>query len=441
VLAIRPALRPLVIPTTRFSVGVCHRRAGKTVAAVQRSLLKALSCQLPNARTAYVAPTYGQAKRAAWDYLKLISRPVASDQHETELRVTLVNGARVQLFGADNADTLRGMYFDDIVLDEYADMAPSVWPLVIRPALSDRRGSALFIGTPKGRNSFYEIWEQAGSAPHWSRTKLKASESGLIDLDELEAARLELTSEQFEQEFECSFDAAVLGAYYGKEIAEAERAGRIATVEVDPAIPVHTAWDLGIGDSTAIWFFQIAPNGVRIVDYYENHSQGLPHYVSVLSSRGYRYGDDFVPHDAKARELGSGRTRAEILMSLGRKPRLVPMHTVEDGINAGRVSFGSFWFDAGRCKDGIEALRQYRADFDEKKRVFTDRPRHDWTSHAADAFRYMAMAWRTLQPERPVQKPTHQVFEGQPDGTIRTNMSVRDIIEAKKRERAKRLYG
>ena len=129
---------------------MCHRRAGKTVAAVQRSLLKALSCPLPNARTAYVAPTYGQAKRAAWDYLKLISRPIAVEQHETELRVTLLNNARVQLFGADNADSLRGMYFDDVVLDEYADMHPGVWPLVIRPALADRKGSALFIGTPKG---------------------------------------------------------------------------------------------------------------------------------------------------------------------------------------------------------------------------------------------------------------------------------------------------
>lgn len=433
-LAIRPQLRPLVTPTTRFSVGVCHRRAGKTVAAVQRSLLKALSCKLPDARTAYVAPTYGQAKRAAWDYLKLISRPIATDQHETELRVTLINGARVQLFGADNSETLRGMYYDDVVLDEYADMPPSVWPLVIRPALSDRRGSALFIGTPKGRNAFWEIWEQAGTARDWSRTMLKASESGLIDADEVEAARREMTSEQFEQEFECSFDAAILGAYYGKEIAEAERAGRLATVGVDANLPVHTAWDLGIGDSTAIWFFQIAPDGVRVVDFYENHSQGLPHYASVLAARGYRYGDDWVPHDAQARELGSGRTRAEILLSLGRKPRLVPQHTVEDGINAGRVSFQHFWFDSAKCAQGIEALRQYRADYDEKKRVFTNKPRHDWTSHAADAFRYMAIAWKTLRPAPPPPKPSELIFEVK-DGRVVGNMSVREWIDAKKRKK------
>ena len=141
-----------------------------------------------------------------------------------------------------------------------------------------------------------------------------------------------------------------------------------------------------------------------------------------------------MPHDAQARELGTGRTRAEVLMSLGRKPKLVRQHTVEDGINAGRVSFASMHFDAHRCKDGLEALRQYRADYDEKKRVFTNKPRHDWTSHAADGYRYMAMAWKMLRPEPPKAKPTEVKFEVI-DGVLKTNMSVREIIEARRKRK------
>jgi hypothetical protein len=181
-----------------------------------------------------------------------------------------------------------------------------------------------------------------------------------------------MTPEQFEQEFECNFDAAVVGAYYGKEVVDAERAGRVAKVEIDAALPVQTAWDLGIGDSTAIWAFQITHGGIRVVDYYENHSQPLAHYVGVLESKGYK-GRCWVPHDAKARELGTGRTRVETLLSLGRDVALVPNHTVMDGINAARVSFKRFHFDELNCRQGLEALRQYRSEFDEKAKVFKDR--------------------------------------------------------------------
>jgi len=426
---------PFHMRTQRWACLVAHRRAGKTVACIMDLIDHALRCKKPNPRFAYVAPYYAQAKDVAWSYLKQYTAPLPGCEHnETELRVDLPTGARLRLYGADNFDRLRGIYLDGIILDEYADMDPRAWSEVIRPALSDRKGWAVFIGTPKGRNAFWGIWELAQRDPAWFSQRLRASETKIVDESELSDARATMTPEQYEQEFECSFDAAILGAYYGKEIAEAERAGRIAVCELDPALPVHTAWDLGIGDSTAIWFFQIAPNGVRVVDFYENHSQGLPHYVSVLASKGYRYGDDFVPHDAKARELGSGRTRAEILLSLGRKPRLVPMHTVEDGINAGRVSFSSFWFDSVKCAAGIEALRQYRADYDEKKRVFTNKPRHDWTSHAADAFRYMAMAWRELKPPPAPPKPTELQFEVK-DGRLVGNMNVREWIEARKRKR------
>jgi hypothetical protein len=406
-LQVRAPLRSLVQPSTRFAVAVCHRRAGKTVAAVQRLVLSALACPLPQARCAYIAPTYGQANRVAWDYLKTIAGPVlAATPNETELRVDLVNGARISCYGADNGDALRGIYLDDVVLDEAADMAPSFWPSVIRPALSDRRGKALFIGTPKGRNGFWSLYEAARLDPTWTALMLRASDTNFVAAEELEAARRDLTPEAFEQEFQCSFDAAILGSYYGKDIAAAEREGRIGDVPYDPVLPVHTAWDLGVSDATSIWFFQVLRGAIHVIDHYEAHGHGLPHYAAELASRGYNYGIDYLPHDAAARELGTGRSIQETLrLLLKRHPRILPAQSVMDGINAGRVTMASAWFDADKCREGLEALRQYRTDYDEKAKAFRDRPKHDWTSHSADAWRYLAMAWRTLAPEKPKPKP------------------------------------
>lgn len=390
--------------TQRWACIVAHRRAGKTVACINELIKKALTCEKRDPRFAYLAPYYTQAKDVAWTYLKRFSAPIPGHEvNESELRIDYPNGGRVRLYGADNYDRLRGLYLDGVVLDEPADMDPRAWPEVIRPALSDRQGWATFIGTPKGRNAFWEIWEASRTDQGWFSSMLRASETGLVPEAELEDLRKALTPEQYEQELECSFEAAILGAYYGKEIAEAERAGRITEVPYDPEMPVHTAWDLGMGDSTAIWFFQIAPDGVRFLDHYENHNQPLAHYAGVLKAKGYKYGDDWVPHDAKVRELGTGRTRIETLKELGMSPRLVPDHKLMDGINATRVNFNRFWFDAVKCKYGLEALRQYRSEFDEKLKAFKDTPRHDWTSHTADAMRYAAMAWRHVTPE-PLKK-------------------------------------
>lgn len=380
---------------------MCHRRAGKTVACIADLVDAALRCKRKNGRYAYLAPYYTQAKDVAWVYLKDMVAPIpGATVNESELRVDLPNGARVRLYGADNADRLRGLFLDGIVMDEYADMRPSVWGQVIRPALSDRQGWAVFIGTPKGHNEFHDKWLEAVSDPaEWYAMMLRASDSGLLPDEELADARKRMTPEQYEQEYQCSFEAAILGAYFGKEIAQLERDGHICELPYEKALPVHTAWDLGIGDSTAIWFFQVVGSEIRVIDHYEAHGHGLPHYASVLASKPYQYGDDYVPHDAKVRELGTGRTRIETLQQLGRKPKLVPSHKIMDGINAARLSMPIVWFDRTRCADGIEALRQYRADFDEKTRAFKDNPRHDWTSHSADAFRYLAMAWREMAPQ------------------------------------------
>jgi phage terminase large subunit len=386
--------------TQRFAIGVAHRRCGKTVACINDMIRNAVVSDKPHYRAAYLAPYLKQAKDVAWEYLKRYSQPIwAKPPNESELYVELIGGKRIKIYGADNPDALRGGYLDDATLDEYADMYPGIFGSIIRPMLADRQGTATFIGTPKGRNAFFDLFERAKTDPDWFPFFLPASETGILPQSELTAAAKEMTPEQYEQEFECSFEAAIIGAYYGRDMAESERAGRITDVPYDPALPVYTTWDLGIGDSTAIWFWQALGAEIRVIDFYEASGESIEHYAKVLQAKPYKYETDWVPHDARVRELGTGRTRIETMLTLKLKPKLVPNHKVLDGINAGRVLFPRIWFDREKCKAGLECLRQYRADYDDKARVFRDGPKHDWTSHAADAFRYLAMAYREIKPE------------------------------------------
>lgn len=389
----------------RFAVGVAHRRAGKTVACISDLIKGAVTCELERPRFAYLAPLRTQAKDVAWNYLKHYGTAVpGSEAFEYELRVDFPNGGRVRLYGADNPDALRGLYLDGVVLDEYAQMRPGLWSEVIRPALSDRKGWAVFIGTPMGRNAFYELmygspdgsWAGAVNDPEWFTFTLKASETGLVDTPELESARKSMTEDQYAQEYECSFDAAVIGAYYGVTMRQLEEQGHIGKLPYEPRLQVTTAWDLGIGDSTAIWFIQQNANELRVIDYYESSGVGLDHYAKVLAEKPYAYREHLLPHDAEVKELGTGRSRVETLRSLGVVPRVLPAQSVEDGINAVRTLLPTCWFDEEKCARGIEALRQYRREYDDKLKAFKQRPLHDWTSHAADAFRYLAMGLRPV---------------------------------------------
>ena len=372
-----------------------HRRAGKTVACIHDLQRQALRCPRVRPRFAYLSPFLRQSKAVAWDYLRAAmsaARVAGATAHESELRVDYPGGAQVRLYGADNPDAMRGVYFDGIVLDEYADMDPRVWSEIIRPALADRRGWAVFIGTPRGRNAFFELWRRSQTEEGWFSMMLKASQSGLIPDSELELARRDLTEEQYAQEFECSFDAAVVGAYYGKLMARAEAERRVAGVPYDPSALVWTSWDLGIRDATAIWFAQVIGREIRIIDYYEASGVDLGHYVREINARPYAYAGHIVPHDAQAKELGTGKSRLEVMESLGLRPiTLAALHRVEDGINAVRMFIPKCWFDAKKCARGIDALKLYRAEYDDKLQALRPQPVHDWTSHAADSFRYLAL--------------------------------------------------
>ena len=377
----------------RFACIVAHRRAGKTVSAINDLIRSALTNPRKNVRVAYIAPYYRQAKAVAWDYVKEFTAPIPGCvTNESELRVDFPNGARLRLFGADNFDAMRGLYFDDVVLDEPADFPSSAWPTVIRPALADREGRATFIGTPKGKNEFWEIYTRATKEPNWFSAILKSSDTGILPERELVEARAAMGDDRYQQEFECSFEAALVGAYYGKEMAEAMKAGRVTRVPYSPAHTVVTAWDLGMADSTAIWFAQYVGVEWRVIDYYEASGVGLDHYAKMLDAKPYLYDRHVLPHDVRVRELGTGVSRLETLDTLGVKNvEIAPNLSVEDGIQAVRTFLMTAWMDAEHCERGLEALRQYQRDWDEKGKSWRGRPRHDWTSHGADAMRYLAI--------------------------------------------------
>lgn len=397
---------------------VCHRRAGKTVACVADLVLSALLTSKQDARFAYIAPQLNQAKDIAWSYLKNLTADIPRVQYnETELRADLPNGSRVRIYGADNPDRLRGLYLDGVILDEYADMRPSVWGEIVRPLLSDRLGWAVFIGTPKGHNEFWRIWNSRKDDREWFSLMLRASESGIIPKSELVSAAKEISDDQYQQEYECSFSAAVQGAYYAKDLEQLERDGRITEVPYDKALPVYTAWDIGYSDDTTIWFWQQIRNEVHVIDFYSDHGHGVEHYVKVLKDRGYNYAKLtsqpflWLPHDARAKTFASGgKSTQEQFREMGYQSVIAPELGLQDGIQALRATLRHCWFDKEKCHEGLEALKLYRREWDEDRKVFRDKPLHDWTSHAADAARYLACVWKEQKkpPEEIKPRWKHQ---------------------------------
>jgi hypothetical protein len=319
--------------------------------------------------------------------------------------VRLPNAARVRLFGSDNFERLRGTWNDGLILDEYGDFDPRAWPEVLRPSLADRKGWATFIGTPKGRNHFYSVHQEAQSNPDWYSLVLRASETGILPDDELRSARGTMTADQYDAEFECSFDAAIRGAIYRQELQAMEAEGRLCAVPYDPAVPVTVGWDLGIGDATSLVLAQQVGKEIHIIDYYENSGERLAHYCDWLADKPYRYGTDQLPHDAGARELGTGKTREELLKQNGRRVRVLPRQDVDDGINAVRMLLGRTWMDRAKTARLRECLANYHREFNDRLGVFRSEPVHDWSSHGADSLRTLAMGLKETAPPRPKLTP------------------------------------
>lgn len=398
----------------RFSVLICHRRFGKTTLCINELLASALRCKLERPRFAYISPLYRQSKQVAWDLLKQYAQVIPGARfNESELRCDLPNGARISLYGADNPDALRGIHLDGAVLDEFAQMSPKAWSEVIRPALSDRKGWAIFIGTPMGHNAFYDLHRYAENDPDWFTGVYKASETNIIDKDELRAAKNTMGEDEFEQEFECSFDASIKGAYFADQMRKAKEENRVCSVPYEEYLSVHTAWDLGFDDATAIIFYQIVGKEIRLIDYEEHSGESLPFYAKLLQEKGYRYEMHHLPHDAGAKRLeGGGKSIEQQLWDLGVvNTEIVPVTAKDHAIQRVRTLFNRLWIDntTEKMRYLIECVTQYHKEWDDDRKIFKSKPEHDWSSHCNDALQQLAMSF-----EEPIiqQAPVYKDFSG-----------------------------
>lgn len=389
-----------------------HRRSGKDDLGLHWTATQAI--QYP-ANYWYMLPQANQARRAIWDAVDshtgrrridwAFPPPLRSATRDHEMLIRFVNGATWQVVGSDNYESLIGSPPFGIVYSEYALSDPNSWSF-LRPILEENGGWAVFNSTPRGRNHFHGLYELGLCESGWFSERLTVSDTSAIGSEQLDKIRRELAAERgddeadnlIQQEYFCSFDAAIPGSYYGRLISVAEQEHRIGAIPHDSRFPVITAWDLGVGDSTAIWFVQQIGLENRVIDFYESSGVGADHYARVLKERGYAYDYHILPFDADDREWGNNASsRVDVLKSLGIKPlKIMPRASIEDGINAGRVLIQRSHWDTVKCDRGLNALRQYQRRYDEKLKAFSQAPLHDWTSHAADAWRYLAQGLKDV---------------------------------------------
>lgn len=405
------------------AVAIWHRRAGKDDVALHWT---AVAAHQRVGSYWHMLPEASQARKAIFDSInphsgkrridEAFPRELRELTRENEMFIKFKSGSTWQLVGSDNYNSLVGSPPIGIVMSEYALADPNAWSY-IRPILLENAGWSVFITTPRGRNHASTMYEAAKDDPNWFAEVLTADDTGVFDPISLAIEKTEMLREygeddgqrRFDQEYFCSFTAGMPGSYYAKLMDDAEKDNRITRVPHEPRLPVHTAWDLGMGDSTAIIFFQLVGMECRVINYYENSGVGVDHYVTHLDKLGYKYGEHVLPHDAEVRELGTGRSRLEVLESLGlRYPRIVPVQRIEDGINAVRMMLPSMWFDQDKCVRLIDCLRNYHRSWDEKRKTYLDRPFHDWSSHAADAMRYWALSGvRNARKAEPIKYPDY----------------------------------
>lgn len=393
----RPWQRPLIEDPAKRIVAVVHRRAGKSTGLMWRGIKRALTIQRrePPPRIIHTLPVQVQwARTGMWDVLARAGRQIPGTQvFKSDMRLVLPNGAIYQAGGMDKPDSWRGGYADEIILDEYDDTHAEGQATAVEPMLADFGGVLVRSGTPKGFGRLKGAYERAATAPGWSRYLLRHQDTGVLSEDAIQSLRDEMTAEEFAQEMECSFDAPNSGAYYAKALQQATDEGRIGAVPYDPKLPVWTAWDLGMDDSTAIWFVQASPGGeVRWIDYHEAGGVGLETYAAELARKPYVYAKHILPHDVDVRELGTGKSRLDVLGGLGVRPvKIVPAMAPVERINALRLMLPRSRFDAVKCAVGLKMLWHYRREWNAAAEMFRPNPVHDYTSHAADAAGHLAI--------------------------------------------------
>ena len=435
------------------ALGIWHRRAGKDDVLLNRTAVAAFE----RPATYWTAlPEYAQARKALWNAVDPHTGKRRIDQafpqelreatNDQEMFIRFVNGSTWQLVGSDRYDSLVGAGVAGVTFSEFALANPSAWGY-IRPMLEENNGWAAFITTPRGNNHAKSMFDLAKTDPRWFAEVLSVNETGALDAKQLDEALAEYQAlygidfgrAMFEQEYLCSFSGAMVGAYWGAEVNKAEREGRITEIEIDPEHPVHTAWDLGKAVNNPIWCFQVIAGRPVIVDFYQPESDDLADWVKWLDDKGYK-GTDFVPHDIIATEWGSKRTRLEVLQGMGRRPKRLPMVSVADGLQAGRVTINAATFaDTPRVQAGLDGLRNYRREWDDTRKTFRETPFKDWAEHIGSAFRYLSLAWKDVVPPREKEvKPTELQYEVRPDGRVVGNMDVRAAVDAMMRRKRKR---
>jgi phage terminase large subunit len=380
-------------------IAIMPRRAGKDITAFNLCIRE---CIRRPCIIYYIFPTYSQAKKVIWDsvtntgerILDYVPKQLVEGMNSSEMKIRFKNGSLFQLVGSDNFDSLMGTNPQGVVFSEYALQDPRAYQY-IRPILAANNGWALFISTPRGKNHLYELYQIALYNPeHWFAMRLTLDDTGHIPLQEIERERAEgvMSDDLIQQEYYCSFDMGVEGAYYAKYLDKMRVSDRIGQVPWTPGNAVHTAWDLGVRDSTTIIFFQVAGAIVRIIDCYENSKEGLEHYAKVIQEKEYVYGKHIAPHDIQVKEWGSGMTRIEKARQLGIKFTIADDKTIADGIESVRTKLNIMYIDQVKCAPLLKALENYRQEYDAKNKVYKSVPLHNWASHFADAMRYLCIS-------------------------------------------------
>lgn len=396
-----------------------HRRSGKDAVCLN---FQASASHTRVGNYWHLLPKYAQARKAIWEAVnphtgnRLIDQAfpveVRRSTLDQEMMIRFKNGSTWQLAGSDNFDALVGSTPAGIVFSEFALANPAAWAY-LAPILNENNGFAVFISTPRGKNHFWDMYRQALRDPRgWFAEALTVDDTGALGRDRLEADLRELQAlhgedygrSLWEQEYYVSFSAALPGSIWGPQVDKAEKEGRVCAVPRETGYPVHSAWDLGRTDDTAIWFFQLVAGQIRVIDYFEKSGEEIPGLAAVLRERGYTGGTLYLPHDAKPLRLGMGGKTIYQQMQAENvgKCVLLPRADREEGIQAARATFKHAWFDADRCAKGVEHLRNYHRVWDDERKKFSDEPYHDESSHCADAWRYLSMSWkhpRAVQPD------------------------------------------
>ena len=387
------------------AIYVWHRRAGKDLLALNRILYSAMFEAVGTYW--HIFPSYAQGAKSVWQetnsegrkYIDYIPQELIAKKNEKELKITLKNGSIYQIVGSDNPDSLRGAGIKGAVFSEYAEQDPRAWG-TIQPMLLENNGWAMFNFTPKGQNHAYELYKMAQKMPEVWHSEIKtAEETGVFTSEQLEQVKAEILSEGktldfFNQEFLCSFNNPIEGAYYSKIIDDLDKQGRIGDYPWERQLPVFTFWDLGVGDATTIWFAQFIGKEIRIIDYIEDNNRGLDSYIKEVKDKTYIYEQHYAPHDIQIREFTNGKSRLETAYELGLRFMIAPKLSIDDGINAVRSILPKCFFNEATTRRGLLTLKNYKKEFDNKNNTFKLQPKHDWASHGADAFRYLAVSYR-----------------------------------------------